>query len=113
MLGTNRRRIGLRVERAAGIERLGRAIEIGEVTQLAGEVEQDLDLHTTAPQALLRAGLIPDLSRAGEGLDRLAGAMQLLETVPPAEQAQVIGPERLQGAVVPAQRLRPLLLPLE
>src|SRR5439155_8626871 len=57
--------------------------------------------------------LLPDVSRPRERLHRLPGSMQLLEAVPAAEQAEMIGRERCERAIVPAERLGPLLLALK
>src|SRR5262245_15594138 len=76
-------------------------------------MEQDLDLHAPAALALLRRRLLPDGPGTAERFRGFPGPVELLEAVTPAEEAEVIGRERGEGAVVPAQRLRPLLLPLE
>src|SRR5262245_3265961 len=76
-------------------------------------MEQHLHLDAAAAQSLLRAGLLPDRTGTAERLHGLAGPMQLLQAVAAAEEAEMIRGERLEGAIVPAQRLRPLLLALE
>src|SRR5262249_5901124 len=113
VLGTDGRRLSVRIERAAGIEDLGGRLEISEVTQDARQMEQDLDLHAAAAGALLRSGLVPAGARPGQRIDGLARPVQLLEAVAAPEETEMIGGKRGQGTVVPAQRLRPLLLALE
>jgi hypothetical protein len=113
VLGADGRRIGLRVEGATGVQRGGGAGKVTQVAEDAGEVEQHLDLDPAAADPLLGAGLLPDVARPGQRLDGFARAVELLEAIAPAEQAQVVGRERLERPVVPAERLRPLLLPLE
>ena len=106
-------RVAAVIECAAGIERLGRGIELAQVAQRAREVKQHLHLDAAAALALLGRRLVPDLTRAAESVDRLPRTVQLLEAVAAAEEAQVIGREGREGAVVPAERLGPLLLALE
>src|SRR5262249_31509420 len=74
---------------------------------------EHLDLDASSALALLRRGLVPDDTRAGQGFDGFARAMQLLEAVAAAEETEVVGGEGEQRAIIPAQRLGPLLLPLE
>src|SRR5262245_51341440 len=76
-------------------------------------MEEDLDLHAPSPMALLRRGFVPDRARARQCFDGFARAMQLLEAVATSEEAEVVGREGHERAIVPAQRLRPLLLALE
>src|SRR5213078_351443 len=113
MLVTDGGRVAAAVERAALIERLGRALEVAEIAQPAREVEQHLHLHAAAALALLARRVLPDLARAAQGLDRVVRAVHLLEAVAAAKEAEVVGREGREGEVVPAQRLRPLLLALE
>src|SRR5438477_3180545 len=113
VLGTDGRRIAPLVQRAAGIEGIGGGIELAEIAQRARQVEQHLHLDPTAALPLLARRLLPDVSRPRERLHRLPGSMQLLEAVPAAEQAEMIGRERCERTIVPAERLGPLLLALK
>src|SRR5438046_3036691 len=113
VLVTDGGRVAAAVERAALIERLGRALEVAEIAQPARKMEEHLHLHAAAALALLARRVLPDLARAAQGLDRVVRAVHLLEAVAAAEEAEVVGREGREGAVVPAQRLRPLLLALE
>jgi hypothetical protein len=113
VLRADRRRVGLGVERPTGVERRRGRVELGQIPEHARQVEEDLDLDAAAAQALLGAGLVPDVASTGQRLDGLARPMELLEAVAAPEQAEVVGREGLQRAVVPAERLGPFLLPLE
>src|SRR5438046_1699821 len=113
VLVTDGGRVAAAVERAALIERLGRALEVAEIAQPARKMEEHLHLHAAAALALLARRVLPDLARAAQGLDRVVRAVHLLEAVAAAEEAEVVGREGRERAVVPAQRLRPLLLALE
>src|SRR5437899_1568858 len=113
VLLTDGGRVVAAVERAALVERLGGALEVDEIAQPAREVEEHLYLHAAAALPLLARRVLPDPARAAERLDRFARAVHLLEAVAAAEEAEVVGREGGEGAVVPAQRLRPLLLALE
>src|SRR5439155_246305 len=77
-----------------------------------GEPARDVEMAAAALPLLARR-VLPDPARAAERLDRFARAVHLLEAVAAAEEAEVVGREGGEGAVVPAQRLRPLLLALE
>src|SRR5213078_2578509 len=100
MLVTDGGRVAAAVERAALIERLGRALEVAEIAQPAREVEQHLHLHAAAALALLARRVLPDLARAAQGLDRVVRAVHLLEAVAAAEEAEVVGREGREGAFV-------------
>src|SRR5262249_2088174 len=77
------------------------------------EVEEHLDLDAATSRTLVLPRLIPAGARPFQRLDGLARTMQLLETVAAAEQTEMIGRKRGERAIVPAERLRPLLLALE
>src|SRR5262249_33504840 len=76
-------------------------------------MEQHLHLHAAAALSLLARRLVPDRASARQGLDRFPRSMKLLEAVAAPEEAEMVGGEGGEGAIVPAQRLRPLLLALE
>src|SRR5262249_34535469 len=113
VLVADRGRVAARIERAAPVERLRRAFEVAEVPVAARQMEQDLYLHAAPALPLLARCLVPDRARPRQRLDRLAGSMELLETVAAPEEAEMVGREGSEGTIVPAQRLGPLLLPLE
>src|SRR5262245_722580 len=76
-------------------------------------MEEHLHLDASPAHALLGPRLVPYHPGALQRLDRLARPVQLLQAVAAPEQAEVIGVEGGEGTIVPAQRLRPLLLALE
>src|SRR2546427_8240119 len=76
-------------------------------------MEEHLHLHAAPALSLLARRLLPDLTGTPERVARLARAMELFQTVPAAEQAEMIGGKRSERAVIPAQCLGPLLLALE
>src|SRR5262249_24101098 len=113
VFGTDGGRLRLDVEPAARLEGFYRVLELVEIPQHAGEVEEDLDLHAAAAQLLLGSGVLPDRPGTSQRIHGLARTVELLQAIAAAKQAQVIGGKRRQRAIVPAQRFRPLLLALE
>jgi hypothetical protein len=73
VLAPDGRRVVVRVELPADVERPGRLLELPEVAEPAREVEEDLDLHAAPPLALLGRGVLPDLPRTDERFDGLRG----------------------------------------
>src|SRR5262245_15273288 len=76
-------------------------------------MEEDLYLYAPSAHALVGTGLLPHGASTRQGVDGFARPVQLFEAVASPEEAEVVGRERLQRPVVPAQRLGPFLLPLE
>src|SRR5262249_57203263 len=94
-------------------EHLGGGLEVAEVAQDAREVEEHLHLYAPTSRALIFARRIRAGARPFQRMDGVARTMQLLEAVAAAEQTEMIGRKRGERTIVPAERLRPLLLALE